>query len=85
MESYVLEEMKQILKTAIQEEEASRERYLRGAEISLTSEIQELFRILAEEEERHIEKLNIILKALEEDKLSELSSKIALRGLHDIY
>jgi rubrerythrin len=85
MEDYVLEEMKQILKTAIQEEETSKERYLRGAEISLTSEIQELFRILANEEERHVEKLKTILKALEEDKVSELSSKIALRGLDDIH
>ncbi len=84
MEDYVANEMKQILKTAIKEEETSRERYLRGAEISLTEEIKKLFRILADEEGRHIEKLQIILKALEEDRLGELSSDIALSGSHEI-
>ena len=83
MEDYVLNEMKQILKNAIKDENSSRERFLRGAEIALTEEIKELFRILAEEENRHIEKLNIILKALEEGRLGEIKPDIALRGLSD--
>lgn len=83
MEDYVLKEMKQILKNAIEDEKSSRERFLRGAEIALTKEIKELFRVLAEEENRHIEKLNVILKALEEGKLEEINPDIALRGLSD--
>lgn len=76
MEEYVQKEMGQILRTAIEEEEATKKRYLRGAEISLSEEIKHLFRILAEEENRHIEKLTIILKALEDDRLDELNSDI---------
>lgn len=84
MEDYVLQEIGQILRTAIREEEATRNRYLRGAEISLTGEIQNLFRMLAEEESRHIEKLQVLLKALEENRLEDLSNDLSLRGLHDI-
>ena len=85
MENYVLKEIEQILRAAVEEEKTSRDRYLRGAEIALTAEIKELFRLLAKEESRHIEKLQIVLKALEENRLTELGSDISLRGLHDIY
>jgi rubrerythrin len=80
MEDYVQREMKQILGTALKNKDASRERFQRGAEISLTAEIKELFRILADEEARHIEKLQILLQALEEDRLDEISSDLALLG-----
>lgn len=83
MEDYVLKEMTQILKNAIEDEKSSRDRFLRGAEIALTEEIKELFRILAREENRHIEKLNVILKALEEGRLGEIKPDIALRGLSE--
>lgn len=80
MEDYVQNEMKQILGTAIEAKDTSRERFLMGAEISLTEEIKELFRMLADEEARQIKKLQVLLKALEEDRLNEISSDLALRG-----
>lgn len=72
MEDYILKEIEQILYTAIRKTETAKEQYIRGSEISLTGEIQELFLMLADAENRSLERLKAFLQALEEDQPSEI-------------
>lgn len=80
MEDYILKEMEQILHTSIRKTETAKEQYIRGAEISLTREIQELFLMLAVEENRSLERLKVFLKALEEGWPSEIATDLVLHG-----